>query len=78
LSLSLRLFGNIFAGEVLLTVMLGILAYALPVPFMFLELLVGAIQATVFAMLTLAYLTVATDEHDHEESSEHSVSHASS
>ena len=67
LSLSLRLFGNIFAGEVLLTVMLGIVAYALPIPFLFLELLVGAIQATVFAMLTLAYLTVATQEHGHEE-----------
>lgn len=67
LSLSLRLFGNIFAGEVLLTVMLGILAYVLPIPFMFLELLVGAIQATVFAMLTLAYLTVATQDQGHEE-----------
>lgn len=67
LSLSLRLFGNIFAGEVLLTVTLGILAYALPIPFMFLELLVGAIQATVFAMLTLAYLTVATDDHAYED-----------
>lgn len=66
-SLSLRLFGNIFAGEVLLTVMLGILAYFLPIPFMFLELLVGVIQATVFAMLTLAYLTVATEEHGHEQ-----------
>lgn len=79
LSLSLRLFGNIFAGEVLLTVMLGILAYALPIPFMFLELLVGAIQATVFAMLTLAYLTVATDDHaNEEESQEHAPSHATS
>jgi F-type H+-transporting ATPase subunit a len=63
LSLSLRLFGNIFAGEVLLTVMLGIFAYFLPIPFMFLEVLVGAIQATVFAMLTLAYLTVVTETH---------------
>ncbi|MBI2475092.1 F0F1 ATP synthase subunit A [Candidatus Uhrbacteria bacterium] len=70
-SLSLRLFGNIFAGEVLITVMLGLLAYILPIPFMFLELLVGAVQATVFAMLTLAYLVVATDEHGHEESGEH-------
>jgi len=70
LSLSLRLFGNIFAGEVLLTVMLGLLAYFLPIPFMFLELLVGIIQATVFAMLTLAYLTVATEEHGHEEEHE--------
>lgn len=67
LSLSLRLFGNIFAGEVLLTVMLGIFSYFLPIPFLFLEILVGAIQATVFAMLTLAYLTVATQEQGHEE-----------
>ncbi len=66
LSLSLRLFGNIFAGEVLLTVMLGIFSYILPIPFMFLEILVGAIQATVFAMLTLAYFTVATEAHGEE------------
>lgn len=75
LSLSLRLFGNIFAGEVLLTVMLGIFAYVLPIPFLFLEVLVGAIQATVFAMLTLAYLTVATQDHGHEEG-EHQPAHA--
>lgn len=70
-SLSLRLFGNIFAGEVLLTVMLGIFSYFLPIPFMFLELLVGMIQATVFAMLTLAYLTVMTDDHGHEQEEAH-------
>ncbi len=75
LSLSLRLFGNIFAGEVLLTVMLGILAYALPIPFLFLELLVGIIQATVFAMLTLAYLTVATQDHGHEDEEHENTSH---
>jgi F-type H+-transporting ATPase subunit a len=66
-SLSLRLFGNIFAGEVLMTVMLGLMALVVPIPFMFLEILVGAVQATVFAMLTLAYLVVATDEQEHEE-----------
>ncbi len=66
LSLCLRLFGNIFAGEVLMTVMLGLFAYAIPLPFMALEILVGMVQATVFAMLTLAYLTVATDRHGHE------------
>ena len=60
LSLSLRLFGNIFAGEVLLTVLAGILAVILPLPFIGLELIVGIVQATVFAMLTLVYLTVAT------------------
>ncbi len=73
-SLSLRLFGNIFAGEVLLTVIAGLIAYAVPLPFMFLEILVGLIQAVVFSMLTLVYLTIATtpivshDSHEkHEE-----------
>lgn len=75
-SLSLRLFGNIFAGEVLITVMLGLLAYVLPIPFMFLELLVGAVQATVFAMLTLAYLTVATSDHGNEEEHESTNHHS--
>ncbi len=62
LSLSLRLFGNIFAGEVLLTVLAGILPVFLPLPFMALELIVGVVQATVFSMLSLVYLTVATTE----------------
>ncbi len=68
LSLSLRLFGNIFAGEVLLTVLAGILAYGLPIPFMFLELLVGIIQASVFSILFMAFASVATmDLHADEE-----------
>jgi F-type H+-transporting ATPase subunit a len=58
LSLSLRLFGNIFAGEVLITVIASIAAVILPAPFMVLELLVGLVQASVFTMLTLVYLTV--------------------
>ncbi len=78
LSLSLRLFGNIFAGEVLMTVIMGIFAFFLPLPFMFLEILVGVIQATVFAMLTLAYLTVSTEAHGEEhEEHEPEVAHAS-
>lgn len=48
-SLSLRLFGNIFAGEVLLTVLAGLIAFIAPLPFMGLELLVCAIQAVVNA-----------------------------
>ncbi|MHB8871286.1 MAG: F0F1 ATP synthase subunit A [Candidatus Doudnabacteria bacterium] len=59
-SLSLRLFGNIFAGEVLLTVLASIVAYIVPLPFLALELLVGLIQATVFSLLVLTYITVAT------------------
>jgi len=61
LSLSLRLFGNIFAGEVLITVISSIFAYLLPLPFMGLEMIVGIVQAAVFSMLTLAYLTVLTN-----------------
>lgn len=62
ISLSLRLFGNIFAGEVLLTVIAGLVAYFVPLPFLFLELLVGFIQAMVFSMLVLVYLTMSTME----------------
>lgn len=72
LSLSLRLFGNIFAGEVLITVLSSLVAVAVPAPFMMLELLVGLIQAAVFTMLTLVYLTVATAQpHGHEEKHAH-------
>ncbi len=63
LSLSLRLFGNVFAGEILMTVMLGLVSFAVPIPFIFLEILVGVVQATVFAMLTLVYLVIATTPH---------------
>lgn len=65
-SLSLRLFGNVFAGEVLLTVIASLIAFLVPLPFIALELLVGLIQATVFTMLTLVYLSIATTEvHEH-------------
>jgi F-type H+-transporting ATPase subunit a len=60
LSLSLRLFGNVFAGEVLLSVIGSLIAVFAPAPFMMLEVLVGLIQASVFAMLTTVYLTIAT------------------
>ncbi|MCB9834843.1 F0F1 ATP synthase subunit A [Candidatus Nomurabacteria bacterium] len=65
LSLSLRLFGNIFAGEVLLTVIAGLVSFGAPVPFMFMELLVGMIQAVVFAMLTVVYFSLTTAEVEH-------------
>lgn len=71
-SLSLRLFGNIFAGEVLLTVMLGLIAIGVPLPFIFLEILVGVVQATVFSMLVLVYVSVAImPVHGHDEHDEH-------
>lgn len=67
LSLSFRLFGNIFAGEVLLTVMSSLVAFLVPTPFMLLELFVGLIQAGVFSMLALVYLTVMSTAPHQEE-----------
>ncbi len=65
ISFTFRLFGNVFAGEVLLTVMLHLVPYFLPLPFLFLEIFVGFIQAVVFAMLTLVFLKMATVEPEH-------------
>lgn len=65
LSLSLRLFGNIFAGGVLVHTMLGIAPFITFV-FLGLELFVGAVQALIFTMLTLVFLSIATTGHGHE------------
>lgn len=63
ISFTFRLFGNIFAGEVLLVVIFFLIPLFVPLPFLFLEIFVGFIQALVFAMLTLVFLTVATSKH---------------
>lgn len=64
LSLAIRLFANIFAGEILVSIVLGACAYFAPLPIMLFEILVAFIQATVFMMLTIAYVGSATgDEH---------------
>ncbi len=69
-SFSFRLFGNVFAGEVLLTIMAFLVPYAAPLPFLFLEIFVGFIQAFIFGMLTLVFVSIAVVEHDHEEGGE--------
>ncbi len=65
LSFSFRLFGNIFAGEVLLTVIAFLMPLIAPIPFMGLELFVGFIQALVFSMLTAVFLSLATAKIEH-------------
>jgi len=65
ISFSFRLFGNIFAGEVLLVVVGSLVAYIAPLPFYGLELFVGFIQALVFSTLTLVFLKMATTEMQH-------------
>jgi F-type H+-transporting ATPase subunit a len=83
ISLSMRLFGNVFAGEVLLATMLALttaalavlpLAFFVPGVFLGLELLFGAVQAMVFALLSMTYITLAIAEHaagSHGEDSDH-------
>ncbi|HUN23362.1 MAG TPA: F0F1 ATP synthase subunit A [Anaerolineales bacterium] len=65
LSFSFRLFGNIFAGTLLLTVLGVLVPVVLPIGINFLELFVGSIQAYVFAMLALVFMSQATISHHH-------------
>ena len=68
-SLSFRLYGNVFAGENMLEAMATLvpgLGWLLPVPFYFMELLVGLVQAMVFMLLT-AVFTLLMCQHEHEE-----------
>ncbi len=63
ISFSFRLFGNIFAGEVLLLVIAFLVPYIAGIPFLFLELFVGFVQALVFSMLALVFLKMASVAH---------------
>ncbi len=64
LSFSFRLFGNVFAGEVLLLIIAFLTPYIIPLPFMILEIFVGFIQAFIFAVLTLTFIKVGMLKHD--------------
>ena len=61
LSFSFRLFGNIFAGEVLLIIVMTLAPLIVPFPFLMLELFVGLVQALVFAMLAMIFAKIATE-----------------
>jgi F-type H+-transporting ATPase subunit a len=84
-SLSMRLFGNVFAGEVLLATMLALttavifvlpLAFFVPAVFLGLELLFGAVQALVFALLAMTYISMAIAEHGDGHDDAHDEEHA--
>ena len=62
-SLSFRLFGNIFAGEVVLVTVSSIFAILFPVPFLMLEIVVGLVQALVFSLLTMAFMAILSTPH---------------
>jgi F-type H+-transporting ATPase subunit a len=87
-SLSLRLFGNIFAGETLLHTMMSlgemfglggfgkfIVSLLAPLPFYFMELLVGLLQAVVFTLLCAVYIQLSTTHDDHGEEHAHDGHH---
>ena len=63
MSFAFRLFGNIFAGEVLLAVIAFLLPILVPLPFIGLEIFVGFIQALVFSSLTLVFINIAVSDH---------------
>lgn len=65
ISFTFRLFGNVFAGEVLLIIIAFLIPYIAPIPFLGMEIFVGLIQAVIFSVLSLIFLSMATV---HEES----------
>jgi F-type H+-transporting ATPase subunit a len=72
LTLTLRLWGNVFGGEIMLTVMSALLFVpGLALPFVGLEVFIGLVQGLVFALLVLMYFVLAIESHDesHEEGS---------
>ena len=71
ISFSFRLFGNIFAGEVLLLVISFLAPAIIPIPFLGLEIFVGFVQALVFSMLTLVFLKIAVTGHEEEHVTAH-------
>jgi F-type H+-transporting ATPase subunit a len=67
ISFTFRLFGNVFAGMVLLFVMTFLVPFIVPLPFYGLEVFVGFMQAFVFAFLTLIFMSMAVVGHGHDE-----------
>ena len=77
LSLSLRLFGNIFGEEMVILILFTLIPFFVPLPMMFLGLITGALQAFIFVLLSVIYLQGAVavehheDEHAHDAPSGH-------
>lgn len=66
ISFSFRLFGNIFAGEVVMSKVASIFPIIAPLPFLGLEIIVAVVQALVFAMLTMIFMSILTTPHSAE------------
>jgi F-type H+-transporting ATPase subunit a len=77
-TLSMRLFGNIYGGEVALGVITALTIAFIPVGLLGLEVMLNAIQALIFSILTLMFIVLAIESHDHEEGelAEEALGHA--
>src|SRR4029077_9721772 len=67
IAFSFRLFGNIYAEEILLSQLSSVFAFILPVPLMLYDMFVGLVQAAVFGLLTMAFMSILTTPHHAEE-----------
>ena len=67
ISLSFRLFGNIFSGEFMLSITLSVFPFLGPLPFIALELIKAVVQALIFAMLTMVFMSMSTAGHETEQ-----------
>jgi F-type H+-transporting ATPase subunit a len=68
MSLSLRLFGNVFGEELVIAILFGLVPFLIPLPMMFLGLITGGLQAFIFVLLSIIYLQGAVAvEHEHDE-----------
>ena len=78
LSLSLRLFGNVFGEEMVVLIIGSIVPFIAPLPMMVLGVITGTLQAFIFVMLTIIYLAAAVHtDHEHEEHQNEANAHAS-
>lgn len=75
ISLSFRLFGNIYAGEFVLITISSLFAFGFPVPFLLLEIIVGLVQALVFSLLTMVFMSMIMTSHNVEAHESKEVSH---
>ena len=67
MSLTLRLFGNIFGEELVIIILASLVPFVVPLPMMFLGLLTGTLQALIFVILTMVYLGAAVTVEHHDE-----------
>ena len=75
MSLSLRLFGNIFGEELVIVILFGIVPFLIPLPMMFLGLITGGLQAFIFVLLSIIYLQGAVAVEHHEDEHGHDAPH---